>query len=238
MKSPTIAFTMMLVGLASTVACTTDIQFRGSGGSGGSGASGGNGGNGGNDVCSAFKDGAGEGTVTLRVQNDTGIPIYLPTSCGKLMPTIEHIAEDDPTQYVYDDSCLSTCEDLQSGDPIVCTAEACALITLLIEPGQHIDVAWDGTGLTQTEMPAACFADASYGPSCSQIVSAPSGSYAVDLRAYDSCANGPCQCQPDGTCFDDVGGLEAYPDPAVIEYPADDLVTVTFSFCAFGCPEN
>jgi hypothetical protein len=236
MKRPTIALTMMMVGLASTLACTTDVQFRGGGG--GHGASGGNGGSGGTNACTAFKDAQGDGVVTLRVQNDTGIAIYLPTSCGQLMPSIEPIGSNDATQYVYDDSCLSTCEDLQNGDPLACTADACAQITRRIQPGGHVDIAWDGTGLAQAQMPDACFFDSSYGPSCAQIVSAPAGSYGVDLRAYDSCASGDCQCEPDGTCFDDVAGLEAYPDGTIIDYPNDSLVQVTFGPCAFGCAEG
>ena len=96
---------------------------------------------------------------------------------------------------------------------------------------------WDGTGLISTEMPDACFYNSLDGPVCAQIIAAPAGSYSVDMVAYDACSSDDCQCDTNGTCFSDVSGNMAKPDPVTFEHPTTDLVQVTFGPCAFtGCP--
>jgi hypothetical protein len=235
MRTNSIASLAAIIALAATAACTTNVAFDDDGGgAGGSGASGGTGGTGG--TCSVYDDQTSPSTVTVTVRNDTGMTIYLPTSCGQLMPNIEPSAGFDGTSYTYDDSCLSTCEDLQTGEPIACTAEACALTSIAIAHGATYQLEWDGTGLKNTEMPAACWNTADYGPNCSQIVTAPGGDYSVGLQAFDSC-EGDCACDG-GVCWGSAVGNEGLHDNAGFSFPEDGSVEILFGACAFGCADN
>jgi hypothetical protein len=213
-----------------TVACsTTEVIIDGDGG-GGSGA--GTGGGGGDVLCEAHDDQDGT-AITFRIHNDGFAPIYIPTSCGHLTPSITPIGGADGNAYGNTDSCFSSCETLQHSEPVAC-AEACALITHRIMPGESFDFVWAGTGLMPTSMPAACFFDASYGPDCIQLITAPSASYRFDIPAYDTCA-GDCTCDAD-QCFGDATGLMGAHDPVSFAHPSETLVDVTFGGCAFGCP--
>jgi hypothetical protein len=109
----------------------------------------------------------------------------------------------------------------------------------LLPAGGTYDYLWDGTGLRQTTMPAACWAmpDA-YGP-CGQIVDAPAGSYRVIATGYESCGGyGDCTCEPSGECFGEATGMEAYADPTTFVHPDESLVEVVFGVCAFPCPSS
>jgi hypothetical protein len=227
---------LAFIGLAGTClvvasACTTRVAVDDDGSGAGGGGTGGSGG-----TCSLYDDQSASSTVTVSIVNDSGVTIYLPSRCGALTPTIEPATGYDGANYVYDDSCLSTCEHLRTGEPIVCTAEACALETIAIEPGMSHELLWDGTGLESAEMPAACWLSADYGPSCEQIVVAPAGDYTVGLVAYDGC-NGDCTCEG-GVCWGEASGNPGYADDTRFSFPGDGSVEIVFGPCAFGCAEE
>jgi hypothetical protein len=193
-------------------------------------------GSGGNNACDAFDNQEGQG-VTLRVRNETGMAIYLPTDCGNVKPTVAPAAGPDGTNYTYYRACLSTCADLRDTGPVACPADACAQTALRLQPGAMLDIAWDGTGLRPTEMPAECFFEPTQDPTCGQIVAAPAASYSVELRAFDSCA-GQCTCDVNGQCFGEASGVEGYHAPVSFQHPQQSIVDVVFEVCAFGCAES
>jgi hypothetical protein len=180
----------------------------------------------------------GNGTVTVRIRNNSGQPIYLPANCSTLAYTMTPLGGDDPDEsYVYDPSCLQTCEDLQTEPPYACGA--CAPATFLLPAGATRDVSWNGTGLAYgITMPAECYADPQMAMACSRIVNAPVGDYRIDVVGYSKCDEGfDCTCDSNGVCYGMAGGFEAYPDPAVLSYPSESLVEVVFGVCAFGCAD-
>ncbi len=213
----------------SVAACGSSVVQQGGGDQGGEAAGGGGGGQGG--ACGGFEDEAGSGTLTLRFVNDDFVPMYIPGNCEnldyQLVPT-----GDDAARYPFDASCLLTCEELQTEPQIYCGA--CQPLVYRIDPGASFDVTWDGTGLLDRTMPQACFFESSGGTSCSQIVSAPAGSYGVSVQASSECID--CDCTGTGPCIGSVGGFAASPTPTVVSFPEAGLVEVHWPECSFGCP--
>ena len=205
----------------------------GAGGTGGSGA----GGTGGSTAsCDAYLDEGDGSAVTIRFQNDSGLPIYLPASCGNVQLTITPVAGDDGVSYAYDPFCLQTCEDLQTEGMIDCAA--CEASSVLLAPGASYDVVWAGTGLSSADMPGECWAMPGSQGICPQQVVAAAGDYRIDAVGYESCGSGSCECDSDGLCVGDATGMEAYADSTVFTHVSDNLVEVVFGVCAFPCPSG
>lgn len=204
----------------------------GGGGSGGSGGSGGGGAS-----CTGFADETGAGVVTFHLRNETLEPIYILGNCGTSPQySLSQVgAGEDATSWGDPDpSCLMTCEDLQTEGQVAC--DACAPSVLRIDAGKSLDVVWHGTGLRSGYMmPAACYASPGQ-DSCSRIVAAPAGTWAVTATAFSECSGENCMCQPDGTCWGIPSGFQASADTATFSFPSETSVDVVFSACAFGCP--
>ena len=233
----------ILVVCAAAAACGPTVSTFGSGGGSGGGASTtttttttmSSSSSGGGDECAGFDDQASEHTVSLRIRNKSKQDIFIPTVCGVPQFQIDD-GTDGPVQYRYDNYCLSTCEDLQSQGPIVCTAEACAATVVRIGAGQDGTITWDGTGLMQRTMPAACWHEQQGSEGCQQIVAAQPGKYAFTVAAYSECV-GQCECDAD-ECQGEAGGAEGKHVPVALEFPKDDKVDIVFDECTFGCPEK
>jgi hypothetical protein len=232
------AWTAGLV-LAFAAACgpTVETGGTGSGGSGttnGSTGSNGSSGTGAGGQCAAFADQKGAASVSVHFVNQTGQPIFLPTLCAGVDYTITPLGGPDGTSYVYDRSCLQTCQDLQTNPQFECGA--CQQTTIRIDPGGTREVPWDGTGLRSAMMPAACWDPAGNpGSQCGQKVAAAPGGYRIDATGFSGCA-GDCTCDAQGVCTGAADGVQAFPDPVMFGFPDKLQVDVVFSSCAFGCP--
>jgi len=237
----TVALTSTLtLGLAA--GCDSSvIEVEGTGGSTASGTGGstasGTGGSGGQDACSDFADEQGSWSVTVRLRNESGLPIYLPAHCGVLLYDLARVP-DDGVHYAFDPFCLQTCEDLQTQGIIDCAN--CPPTSILLPPGQTYEVVWDGTGLADAVMPDSCWHQpGQQGPGCPQIVAAEAGTYQIFAMGYESCTDGSCQCDEQGVCDGAGTGMEAYSDPATLELGGGTaLVEVVFGVCAFPCPST
>lgn len=250
MQSKAIWIGGLVVGLG-LVACGGSVETSNTGGStstgtGGNGGSGGNtGGTGGGSggiggsggaggACAAYADQPGQGSVKVVFRNNSGQTIYLPGMCAGVDYLIVG-AVDGTSGYVYDKSCLQTCEDLQSSYPFVCGA--CQPTTYRIEHGGTYETTWDGTRLlNNVAMPEACWFDGGNQSACSQIFAATAGKYHLEAYGYSGCEGG-CTCDPSGICFGSAAGSPAYHNPVQFNFPADKTVEVLFDTCAFGCPE-
>lgn len=230
---------------AATAACGSSVETVDDDGAGGSGASGGNGGNGGSGAkggeCSAFLDEEAPGTVTVRVVNQSPLDLYVPALCD--LPAYQIAPESGPQDllYVFGTSCLYTCEMAQTQEMFGCPAAACAQTTHRVAAGSSLELTWPGTALDQgADMPDACYFDAQFAGTCSQIVAAPAGTYQAFVQGFMECNSygpEPCDCDDNGLCFGEASGLEGYPEPASFEFPADDEVEIVFGPCAFGCAQ-
>jgi hypothetical protein len=195
----------------------------------------GGGGAGASAACAAYADQEGEVSVTIRFTNQSGLPLYLPATCGELRYSIEPAAGDDGSDYAYSRSCLTTCEDLFTSGTKQCGA--CAATSLLLPAGESVEVEWDGTRLERNvTMPQSCFAlPDEEGPECSRRSTAPDGTYRPSVVAYGSCG-AECTCDPSGVCMGIVEGAEALPEPTTFDFPSDREVEVVFGACALPCP--
>jgi len=235
------------VGCGSTVDFDDDGEGgsgTGGSGTGGSGASGGSGGTGatgtgatgaggGGDVCDGFDDQGGGPAVTVSFTNNSGQTIYLPMGCSQVSYGIEPLEGEDGLLYVFETSCLQTCEDLQTTEPFSCGA--CAPTSLQLNPGETKQIEWAGTGLAWgQEMPDACYAAQGFEQTCSRILNAEAGTYRVDAFGYAGCEG--CDCDDEGVCFGDATGPQAFPNKATFDYPSESEVEVLFDVCAFPCP--
>jgi hypothetical protein len=179
-----------------------------------------------------YDDQKGTGSMVVRFENQSGLPIYLPMSCGQIMFDMTEVGATNAPSFVFDHSCLQTCHDLQTQTPIACGA--CAPTSFLLQPGQTHDVTWDGTGLqSNVMMPSSCYLAPQ--ASCSEILAAPSGAYNVFATGYASCGTN-CACDSSGVCQGNAGGEQATANPVQAMFPAQNLVEVVFGTCAFPCP--
>ena len=247
-----------IAGLTSTLTlglaggCGTIVEVEGFGGGGSSTSSGtggdggggssssstsGTGGSGAQDVCSGFDDEQGGSAVTVRLRNESGLPIYLPAHCGVLLYDLVAVPADD-VHYAFDPFCLQTCADLRTQGIIDCAD--CPPTSILLPPGATHDVVWDRTGLANVVMPDSCWHQpGQQGPACPQIVAAEAGTYQIFAMGYESCTDGSCQCDESGACDGAGTGMEAYSDPETFVLGGGtSLVEAVFGACAFPCPSG
>lgn len=210
--------------LALSVGCGSTIN-EGGGGAGG-----------GDPSCAPFNDQPADGAVTFRVSNQTGQDLYLRGSCNTVSYSVD--PEAGPNGTFFGDvggSCQQSCEELQSEDPLLCEADACAPSAILLHPGETRELSWGGLGQKSTTMPAECWLSPEFGTACQQIVAAPAGSYKLNLTAFSECGPG-CTCDATGVCTGDATGIEALPDTSTFAFPAAGPIDIVFPNCAFGCP--
>jgi hypothetical protein len=237
MKILSLALAAAIVPLALLTACGNSVV-----GGGGQTSTGGGGNTNttttglGGGACDPWTDFPGLSTVTVSFKNNTGMPIYLPMSCTDVVYTITPPNAADSTRYVYDPSCLQTCQDLQTQPQYDCGA--CPEQSRRIEAGATYTLTWDGTGLgPYVDMPAACWSGGQAQSKCTNKVRASAGSYTFGATAYSTCGSsgGACTCTADGACAGGSGS-QAMGTPASINFPAANAVEVVFDTCAFGCP--
>jgi hypothetical protein len=183
-------------------------------------------------ACAGFADEASQvGPILVRFFNDTGMDVFVPGNCSDVDYTIDAAQGPADVSYVYDPSCLQTCEDLQTEPPYACGA--CAPLVYFIPPGGALETTWNGTGLRYgVSMPAPCYAYPGPG-TCSQVVAADSGTYRASAIGWSDCPD--CMCNDDGGCFGTGSGLQAYADVTEFQLPGAMTIDVVFGICAFGC---
>lgn len=239
MKILSLALAAAIVPLALLTACGSSVV-----GGGGQTSTGGGGNTTttdtglGGGACDPWHDYPSVAMVTVSFKNNTGVPIYLPMNCTNVIYTITPPNPGDTTQYVYDPSCLQTCEDLQTQPQYECGA--CLEQTRRIEAGATHTLTWSGTGLgPYVDMDAACWqGGVAYGK-CTDQVQAVAGSYTFGATAYSACGEGgsACTCTEEGACAGSPTGSQAMGTPAIISFPGANAVEVVFDVCAFGCPD-
>lgn len=223
------------LALLLAVACSAKVDLDDGGGGNGAGGEGGGGGNT-NPQCVPFHDAVPTSEITIRFINNSGLDVYLPASCDSLAYSITSKSGEEGIYYGDTGGpCSQSCGDLQSEEPLLCAADACAPSSLRLSQGEVREVTWDGRGIVNADMPAVCWFSQVAGSSCSQIVNAPAGVYDITARGYEGCGEG-CECDENGLCFGEATGWEAYPNPASVTLPSEGVVEVLFDVCAFGCP--
>lgn len=229
---------LLTSGLALAAGCGNTVT-EGTGGGGHGGSGGGSGGSGGAAECMGFGDETGAGAVTFHIKNHTPQAVYIHGNCGSApyYSLTQVGAGEDAAVWVYDTPCLQTCADLQAAGEVPAPCDVCAPSVFRLDPGQTIDVTWDGTGVRPGyAMPEACYGFPGGPSSCSRIVAAPAGTWSAMISGYADCNSETCVCDPDGTCWGEPSGLMAFANPVNFNYPAETSIDLVFDSCAFGCP--
>jgi hypothetical protein len=188
-------------------------------------------------LCPGYSDQTGLGAITVRFVNQSPMPIYLPSMCDGIQYTIQDGAGGSGNGgYVYDTSCLQTCEALQTQPQYACGA--CAPTSYLIPAGATRDVSWNGTGLESESMPASCWKTPPSSTTCGRIYAAQSGTYLASAVGYIGC-DGGCTCDANGVCSGAATGQSGYSSTTKFDFPNNGgPVQVVFGPCTFGCPAN
>ncbi len=186
-------------------------------------------------ACSGFEDAPDQQKLIVRFHNESGFPIYLPSTCGDPSFQIDPLGgSPDNVTYAYSDFCLQTCFDRQTQGQIDCAP--CAPSSVRLLPNEVREFEWNRNALVSgVVMPPACYSG-SPDSSCSQIVAAEPGDYGVIANGFSQCESG-CQCDPaTGVCNGAATGNQAYADFAKFQLPGSNAVDVVFGVCAFPCP--
>ncbi|NUP05648.1 MAG: hypothetical protein HOW73_06265 [Polyangiaceae bacterium] len=228
-----VAWASLLVAI--TAGCESEIiDASGGGDEGGAGAGGvGGGGDGGSGACAAFADAPEGSPVTIRFRNETGLTVFLPSTCSHIDLEFDTTSPGS-VAYWSPEACFQSCEDLQHEEQIACGP--CAPESYELLPGATLELPWDGRGITRVEMPEGCYQNSPGQASCGQVVAAPAATFRIAATGYSACGEGDCMCDPaTHACFGSPTGLIATANPATFDYPADGEVEVLFDICAFGC---
>jgi hypothetical protein len=176
--------------------------------------------------CQAWVDYPGTASLTVHFVNQTAQTLYLPALCdGRVSFALTTPNGPSDYTYVYDTSCLQTCQALQTQPPYACGV--CAPTALSLAPGQARDFAWDGTALEGVLMDPACFLGPS-GGTCSQKRTSPQGIYTASASAFTSCS-GTCSCDPQGVCTGTPSG-QTFLGAATFPFTGTSSVEVVFSY--------
>ncbi len=190
------------------------------------------------DICASYDDESALSSLTIRIHNDTGAPIYIPGNCSVPQYGLTSKAGATDVTYPYSSGCNLSCEDRQNyvGD-IDCSA--CAPSAIVINHGDSYAFTWDGTGVRFENMPASCWKKFSPGETCPRRLVAPTGDYFVDVTAFTDCEGwdntSDCTCE-EGVCAGTASGIVGIPDNPSITYPSAGIAELHFGPCAFGCP--
>ena len=220
--------------LAPSIGCSAEVNDGGFGG--GDDDGGGGEGAGSNPACAPFLNQESEGMVTFRVVNQTGQDVYVPAFCDAVAYGVQ--PEAGPDGAYYGDgggSCNQSCEQLQSEDQYVCDGGQCPPSSIRVVAGETREFVWSGRGREDVEMRSECWFSEFGGPTCSQIVAAPPGSYRVTVGGFSECG-ADCTCNAEGLCTGQATGLEAVTEHPIFALPASGPVEIVFEVCAFGCP--
>jgi hypothetical protein len=192
---------------------------------------------GGGDPCAQYTDQVGTETPVVIV-NATTRTIYLEsTGCFGPPFDVEPTTEPDPNvAYVYDTSCLGTCEILRKGEGWACAD--CAPRVPVIAPGGKLASSWDGTRLrSNVTLEPACRGQSQH-PICPVIEAVPPSELRFTASAHDACPDCSCDDGPDPVCFGTPSGAVAWSDPVKVMVPSAEAVVIQFGPCAFGCPPD
>lgn len=177
------------------------------GGAGTGGAGGGSGagslGAGGVTQCSSFADDTGW-SLLVRITNERDQVLYLGQDSMSCDPQHLFQVEDGARRLLPSlGGCRSSCEALMRGAPVVCPEACVAPATVTLEPGQTLEVPWDGRFGVEETLPAQCLGAAQGPGSCVRAERIEASIFTFLARAGTSrhCLQGtaPCDCTPSPT---------------------------------------
>jgi hypothetical protein len=155
-------------------------------------------GSGGVASCNSFADDTGY-TLLVHIKNEMSQPLYLgPEAMGCSSEPLFSIEDGARTKLTPLNGCMPSCQAVMAGSAAACPAVCATPATVALEPGQTIDLPWDGRfGVPQT-LPSQCMKDATLANSCMQAQKIEAGVFTFLARAGTKreclLAGGACTC--------------------------------------------
>lgn len=154
--------------------------------------------------CSSYAD-ESPWSLVVHISNEMKETLYL----GQDTMTCEierlfQVADGARTALPALEGCRTSCDALMQSGPATCPTVCAAPVTIALEPGQSLDVPWDGRFGVEHSLPASC-ASAGAGASlqCVQARRVEPSVYTFSARAGTrrQCldASGACTCTPSAT---------------------------------------
>ncbi len=161
---------------------------------------------GGSAACETFADESGY-QLMVHIKNERSETLYLgPDDKTCTPPTLYEVEDGSRTKLPALASCVTTCQAMMTGAPATCPTACAEPATVALEPGQTIDLPWDGRyGVPQT-LPSQCMKDPALGTACTQAHEIEPGIFTFIARAGTkrSCllqgAACACAANPNGGC--------------------------------------
>jgi hypothetical protein len=153
-------------------------------------------------VCTNFADDTGY-TLLVHIKNEMSQTLYLgpeDMSCDSL--PLYSVEDGSRNKLPLLSGCVASCQAVMAGSAATCPAVCATPSTVALEPGQTLDLPWDGRfGVPQT-LPSQCMKDPAQGTSCMQAQKVDSGVFTFVARAGTKrqClqAGGTCSCASNG----------------------------------------
>jgi hypothetical protein len=176
-------------------------------GGGGSGGAAGQGGgaagtqavsSGGNVACDTFADDTGY-QLTVHIKNERSETLYLgPDDKTCTTPALYEVEDGARTKLPALAGCVTSCQAMMVGAAASCPTVCAEPSTVALEPGQTIDLPWDGRYGVPQNLPSQCMKDPAQGGSCTQAQKIEAGVFTFVARAGTkrSCLlqGGTCSC--------------------------------------------
>lgn len=166
-------------------------------GQGGLSGSGGATSAGGSVSCDTFPDATGY-TLMIHIKNEMSQTLYLgpdAMTCGA--SALYEVEDGARTKLPPLLGCVASCQAVMSGAAAGCPTACSPPSTVALEPGQTIDLPWDGRfGVPQT-IPSQCMKDPTQATSCTQAKKIEAGVFTFAARAgtkRECLLTGGCSC--------------------------------------------
>ena len=143
------------------------VAMSGAAGQGGASA-GGTSNAGGSVSCDTFPDASGY-TLLIHIKNEMSQTLYLgpdAMTCGA--SALYEVEDGARTKLPPLLGCIASCQAVMSGAAAGCPTVCSAPSTVALEPGQTIDLPWDGRFGVPQNIPSQCMKDPSQATSCTQ----------------------------------------------------------------------
>lgn len=152
---------------------------------------------GGSVSCDTFPDATGY-TLLIHIKNEMSQTLYLgpdAMTCGA--SALYEVEDGARTKLPPLLGCIASCQAVMSGAAAGCPTACSAPSTVALEPGQTIDLPWDGRfGVPQT-IPSQCMKDPAQATSCTQAKKIEAGVFTFAARAgtkRECLLTGGCSC--------------------------------------------
>jgi len=151
-------------------------------------------------ACSSFVDDAAW-KLTVHIKNQKSTAVYLgPQTMGCDAARLFDVADGSRSLLPGLEACRSSCSAVMTSGPVVCPAVCASPSTVMLAPGQTIDIPWDGLFGVPSTVPAECMHTATPSPTaCVRAQQIKNGLFTFSAKAgatRECLSPAACTCTP------------------------------------------